>query len=67
MLFMQQPQVKEQSSHSTVCPPVWDWVWIGPLGQHPVRGQVLSHPTLRTNEALGTDVRQARRCCGSVT
>lgn len=33
----------------------------------PVRGQVLSHPTLRTNEALGTDVRQARRCCGSVT
>lgn len=37
-LFTQQPQVKEQSSHSAVRPLVWDRAWIGPLGPHPSKG-----------------------------
>lgn len=67
VLDLQQPQVKEQSSHSAVCPLVWDWTWIGPLGPHPSKGIGLCPVPLEGPMKLWGDVSQAPKCCGLVT
>lgn len=54
---------RSKSKIVTVLSALWSGPGIGPLGQHPSKwDRSLPHPTLRINEALGTDVRQVLKC-----